>query len=659
MRRMGMLAAALMALQAGAEEVGVKVSSFGWDPVDSTRFIQAALDSDAPTIILDRQAGPWMTLPLWARSNKKIVFEPGVELQAKKGAFRGIRDYLFSIEKVENVKLIGSGGARMKMHKADYQNPPYERSEWRFALRIVSSTNVYVKGLSFVKSGGDGILVSRNARDVTLVDCICDGNHRQGISVIGAQNLLIENCIMRNTSSTPPQAGIDFEPDHANQPLINCVMRNCLVENNGGAGYDFYLGNLTAATAPLSVLIENCRSVGNAKSANVNFGYVKPTRPKGFVTFRDCTFDAPRGSGIVISSKPADAARVTFEHCTVNMGKANAASPVVIEGDARWDMGPVDNVELKDITVKLSDGGRTNWIACSRSALNPEPVADLTGSVRVVRPDGAEEKVALDAAWIDAHLKPASTRALPTRVQPDKASWKGAKVVDSCPDRMVELSHAWIPSKGHGTHYMFYAPQKGPITFAGRTRPINSRATAKSLKGGIIVSYPSDNGKLFAGDAPGDKTAEFTVCVPRAGFYEMKPKIGAHDFLLERSPVPVAIDTCRKHATLIASQSPLPMWFAAPRGTSQGAPVEFNVVVRGGTYSGSTVDASICTPDGADVAQGIGTARWSVLCGKAIDDGLWRLELKCVPKKPYSFFSVDMAGLAGSFFLSPEKIWRF
>ena len=117
--------AAVVALHVCAEEAGVKVSKFGWDPEDSTRFIQAALDSDAPVIILDRQSGPWMTLPLWARSNKKIVFEPGVELQAKKGAFLGKRDYLFSVDGVTNVTLIGSGGARMKMHKSDYQKPPY------------------------------------------------------------------------------------------------------------------------------------------------------------------------------------------------------------------------------------------------------------------------------------------------------------------------------------------------------------------------------------------------------------------------------------------------------------------------------------------------------------------------------------------------------
>ena len=81
--------AAVLANAAMASTV-VKVSAFGYDAEDSTRFIQAALDSGARRVVFDRQQGPWITLPVVARSNQEIVFEDGVELQAKKGAFKGI-----------------------------------------------------------------------------------------------------------------------------------------------------------------------------------------------------------------------------------------------------------------------------------------------------------------------------------------------------------------------------------------------------------------------------------------------------------------------------------------------------------------------------------------------------------------------------------------
>ena len=134
-----MLIAAVYALSASAAE-GVKISSeFGYDPEDSTRFIQAALDSKHPKIILDRQAGPWYTLPLKGRSNKELVLEPGVELVAKRGAFLKRRDYLFELSCVTNFTLRGGEGSAFRMWKEDYRKPPCEPGEWRYALRIVYS----------------------------------------------------------------------------------------------------------------------------------------------------------------------------------------------------------------------------------------------------------------------------------------------------------------------------------------------------------------------------------------------------------------------------------------------------------------------------------------------------------------------------------------
>ena len=49
----------------------VRISErFGFDLVDSTRFIQAALDAKLPGIVLDRQATPWVTCD---RCNQPMV----------------------------------------------------------------------------------------------------------------------------------------------------------------------------------------------------------------------------------------------------------------------------------------------------------------------------------------------------------------------------------------------------------------------------------------------------------------------------------------------------------------------------------------------------------------------------------------------------------
>ena len=42
----------------------VKVSSFGFDPADSTRFLQRAFDSDVDIVVVDRQPTDWISGPL-------------------------------------------------------------------------------------------------------------------------------------------------------------------------------------------------------------------------------------------------------------------------------------------------------------------------------------------------------------------------------------------------------------------------------------------------------------------------------------------------------------------------------------------------------------------------------------------------------------------
>ncbi|HAK94811.1 MAG TPA: hypothetical protein DCM87_07335, partial [Planctomycetes bacterium] len=161
-----------------------------------------------------------------------------------------------------------------EMRRQDYTQPPYDKAEWRHALSILSCADVRVTGLTLADSGGDGIYLGVAAKGVTnsnvrIEDVVCERNHRQGISVISAENLLIERCILRETAGTAPMAGIDFEPNHPTEKLAACVMRDCTVERNRGVGFDFYLNNLGAASFPVSIRLERCRSLGNREGVRI------------------------------------------------------------------------------------------------------------------------------------------------------------------------------------------------------------------------------------------------------------------------------------------------------------------------------------------------------------------------------------------------------
>ena len=202
-----------------------RASWWGFSEKDSTEILQAALDSGVSVLTIDKQQSPWIVRPLKIPSDIEVILDDEVTVEAKEGEFFGLVDSLLTITG-ENVTLRGGRGSVLKMRKRDYQNPPYELSEWRHAVRLHAVRNVVIRDLTIRASGGDGVYVGAGANDepcenVVIRNVLCDDNNRQGISVVTARGLLIEDCVLANTSGLPPQAGIDIEPNKPDQCLVD------------------------------------------------------------------------------------------------------------------------------------------------------------------------------------------------------------------------------------------------------------------------------------------------------------------------------------------------------------------------------------------------------------------------------------------------------
>ncbi len=248
-------------------EKAVSAAWWGFDPADSTVFLQAALDSGAAVVLVPKMDGPWISRALAVRSRTTLILEEGVELLAKPGAFRPRSGAFLNINDVEDV-IISGYGAVIRMRKADYTAPPYEKGEWRHTIQICGGTRVTVRGLTAETSGGDGVYLGRGGTSLTnttivLVDLVLRNHHRQGVSVITAVDLLIENTEMSGTSGTAPAAGIDFEPNHPDEPLRGCRLRHCLIRNNAGAGFQGYFRTQTQASQPFDITLEDSTVYGN------------------------------------------------------------------------------------------------------------------------------------------------------------------------------------------------------------------------------------------------------------------------------------------------------------------------------------------------------------------------------------------------------------
>ncbi len=306
---------------------------WGFDEEDATDILQAAIDSGAKKVIVPYMGKPWIVRPITLRGNLELVLQPGVLVLAKEGEFRGGGDSLFRAADQTDIKIRGYG-ATLRMRKQDYQQPPYEKAEWRMGLSFVGCKKVDVAGVRVESSGGDGIYIGSSGKnrwceDVVIRDCVSHDNHRQGISVISAQNLLVENCVLSGTDGTAPEAGIDLEPDSPDERLVNCVIRNCVMEHNSGHAILVYLKPLTSESEPVSIRFENCvarmgkpgmtpeeftdpKMTGGAGMAVVS---ARDAAPQGLGEFINCTAENTGKEGAKIFDKSAKSVKVRFEDC--------------------------------------------------------------------------------------------------------------------------------------------------------------------------------------------------------------------------------------------------------------------------------------------------------------------------------------------------------
>ena len=311
-----------------------KASWWGYDTADSTEAIQSAISCGVKKLIIDAQSGPWYVRPLKGVSNQEIVIEKGAVLCAKRGAFKDRLDVLLDYRKVENVKISGPG--ELRMWREDYTNrADYCWSEWRHALSFQGAKNVTVENLTISRSGGDGIYVN-DMTDTVIRNVTCDRNYRQGISVISAENLLIEGCTLSNTAGTAPAAGIDFEPNSNRERLVNCTMRNCLLKDNQVCGILFALFYFDATTRPVSISVENCRVVGNGQTMDIDAPHSPINAVKGRISFRGCAFErtAADAKGIHVRECLDLPVKLDFADCTYREFAADGTAKATALGEA-------------------------------------------------------------------------------------------------------------------------------------------------------------------------------------------------------------------------------------------------------------------------------------------------------------------------------------
>ncbi len=623
-----------------------RASWWGFSGQDDTAALQAAIDSRVPRLIVDKMGSSWVVEPLRCVSDQEIFFEEGVEVVARKGAFLGKHDTLFVLSGVTNVTLRGPG-ATLRMWRADYDAPPYSKGEWRHVLELRGVANVKIEGLTLAESGGDGIYVGtlgpgRHCRNVRIKDVVCDRNYRQGISVVSAENLFIENTVMRGTAGTAPQAGIDMEPNNSHEPLKNIVLRNCLSENNAGNGFFMWLSNRDRTSDPVSIRFENCRSVGDGRAAvRVMNGNSRERAAIGEIVFSGCRFEGSRRPGLNVVSNPAFGLTVNFEDCVVENCAAGAKDlpDILLENEPRGEEYPVGGVRLDRVTVRSPV--ERPWIAWNINTV-PDPVRALSGFVTVERP-GSRRQVALTRQWVRETF-PAPFAARVPRVAGDPAR---LRVTDRA-DGVRELTPLRLR---RGAKYVLYVVAGQEAILAGEHTQIG---TAAAQTGSMRVAAPSGEGIGEWPLPPFGERGEVRFAARATGFHTLEVDTGSNAFALLAANVPVAIDATRQ--ALLAFGGGGSLFVSVPRGTGV-----FALAAAGG-WEGEAVKLTVADPSGSVVWSRdniLHMAGYAATEGEGLPGGLWEMKIEPPGAGGFANYYLDLRGTPGHLFPSAERYWTF
>jgi hypothetical protein len=203
--------------------------------------------------------------------------------------------------------------------------------EWGMCISVRGAVDVTIRGTKVFDCWGDGIYVgvapgadASPARRITIEGVEAGHNRRNNISIVAAVGFRIANAHLHNARGTPPEAGIDLEPN-AKDVVEDGEILDVLTEHNASYGFaiDGNVGTVRQITLDRVRSQENGRSGFLLRAASgLRIGAIASARNKGhglsIVGTSDVgidSFHAQDNAGSVLYTNNAAAVtlgRVTF-----------------------------------------------------------------------------------------------------------------------------------------------------------------------------------------------------------------------------------------------------------------------------------------------------------------------------------------------------------
>ncbi|MGK0446364.1 right-handed parallel beta-helix repeat-containing protein [Patiriisocius sp. Uisw_017] len=202
---------------------------------DYTEIIQKVVNEN-PIVIFPDFSLLINTDGLKAKSNSTWFFQENTLLKYKSNDKKSY--YVVLVSDVENFSIYN-----LKVEGDRYRriDPSNMEGEWGMGLWIMGSKNINIYYPEIQKCWGDGIYIgssgSKKVNDsINIIEATINDNRRNGISIITGKNIFINKAFISNTKGTPPQAGIDIEPNNNDEIIENIKLKDIYTGNNLGSG---------------------------------------------------------------------------------------------------------------------------------------------------------------------------------------------------------------------------------------------------------------------------------------------------------------------------------------------------------------------------------------------------------------------------------------
>lgn len=161
----------------------------------------------AGTYVINAESG------IHIKSNTNLLMDPGAVLDVSANS---LENYcVFHIRDVENVNI--SGG----QIKGERYKHTGTSGEWGMGVGIYDSRNITISNMTISSNWGDGIYMGTGTYGdekygcdgIRIENCTINDNRRSNISIVNADNVTIDGCLIADAKGTAPQCGINIEPN--------------------------------------------------------------------------------------------------------------------------------------------------------------------------------------------------------------------------------------------------------------------------------------------------------------------------------------------------------------------------------------------------------------------------------------------------------------